>query len=113
LIRGAIGEIKADLIIAGGKLVNVYSGEILDGQEIAVLDGRICYVGPSAKHARGESTEVLDANGMYVAPGFIVAIRISDTTAVLMNICRLMLLAELLPLSRPAMSWQRFSDIRG
>jgi adenine deaminase len=71
LIRGAMGEIKADLIIAGGKLVNVYSGEILDGQEIAILDGRICYVGPSAKHARGESTEVLDANGMYVAPGFI------------------------------------------
>jgi adenine deaminase len=71
LIRGAMGEIKADLIITGGKLVNVYSGEILDGQEIAVLDGRICYVGPSAKHARGESTEILDARAMYIAPGFI------------------------------------------
>ena len=71
LIRGAMGEIEADLIISGGKLVNVYSGEILEGQEIAVLDGRICYVGPSAKHARGESTELLDADGMYVAPGFI------------------------------------------
>ncbi|TMA05024.1 MAG: adenine deaminase [Deltaproteobacteria bacterium] len=73
LIRGAMGEIKADLIIIGGKLVNVYSGEILDGMEIAVLDGRICYVGPSAAHTRGDATEVLDARGLYVSPGFIDA----------------------------------------
>ena len=66
-----MGEIKADLIITGGKLINVYSGEIMDGQEIAVLDGRICYVGPSARHARGESTEMLDAGALYIAPGFI------------------------------------------
>ena len=73
LIRGAMGELKADLIIIGGKLVNVYSGEILDGTEIAVLDGRICYVGPSAAHTRGDATEVLDARGLYVSPGFIDA----------------------------------------
>ena len=71
LIRGAMGEIKADLIIRGGKLVNVYSGEILDGMEIAAIDGRICYVGPSAKHTQGERTEILDASGCYVSPGFI------------------------------------------
>src|SRR3970040_2329558 len=71
LIRGAVGEIKVDLIITGGKLVNVYSGEILDGMEIAVIDGRICYVGPSAQHTRGEATQILDARGMYVSPGFI------------------------------------------
>jgi adenine deaminase len=72
-MRGALGEIKADLIVTGGKLVNVYSGEILDGMEIAVLDGRICHVGPSAAHARGEKTEILDARGLFVAPGFIDA----------------------------------------
>jgi adenine deaminase len=71
LIRGALGEIKADLIITGGKLINVYSGEILEGVEIAVLDGRICYVGPSAKHARGEATQILDASGCHISPGFI------------------------------------------
>lgn len=73
LIRGALGEVKADLIITGGKLINVYSGEILEGFEIAVLDGRICYVGPSAKHTRGGATEILDASGCCVAPGFIDA----------------------------------------
>lgn len=71
LMRGALGEIKADLIVTGGKLINVYSGEILDGMEIAVLDGRICYVGPSAAHTRGEKTEIFDARGFYVSPGFI------------------------------------------
>ena len=71
LIGGAMGEIKADLIVSGGKLVNVYSGEILEGVEIAVLDGRICYVGASAKHCRGAATEILDASGYYIAPGFI------------------------------------------
>jgi adenine deaminase len=71
LIRGAMGEIKADLIVTGGKLLNVYSGEILDGMEIAIVDGRICYVGPSAKHTCGEATEFIDASGCYVSPGFI------------------------------------------
>lgn len=73
LIRGAMGEIKADLIISGGEMVNVYSGEILKGMEIAVLDGRICYVGPKAAHTRGPSTRLLDAKGLVVAPGFIDA----------------------------------------
>jgi adenine deaminase len=71
MIRAALGEINADLVITGGKLINVYSGEVLEGFEIAVSGGRICYVGPSAQHARGETTEVLDACGFYVSPGFI------------------------------------------
>jgi adenine deaminase len=71
LVQGAIGELKADLIVTGGKLINVYSGEILDGREIGVLDGRICYVGPSAAHARGAATQIIDAHGLYVSPGFI------------------------------------------
>ena len=71
IIRAAIGELKADLIITGGKLINVYSGEVLTGVEIAILDGRICYVGRSAKHTRGGATEILDAAGCHISPGFI------------------------------------------
>lgn len=71
LIRGALGEIKSDLVITGGKLVNVYSGEILEGMEIAVISGRICYIGASAEHTKGPDTEILDAAGVFVAPGFI------------------------------------------
>ena len=71
LIKGAQGEIKSDLIVTHGRLINVYSGEILDKAEISVIDGRICYVGPSAAHTRGPATEILDAKRMFVAPGFI------------------------------------------
>jgi adenine deaminase len=71
LVQGAMGELKADLIVTGGKLINVYSGEILDGMEIGVLDGRVCYVGPSAAHGRGPQTQIIDAHGLYVSPGFI------------------------------------------
>ncbi|HXV83426.1 MAG TPA: adenine deaminase C-terminal domain-containing protein [Candidatus Binatia bacterium] len=71
LVQGAMGEVKADLIVTGGKLINVYSGEILEGMDLAILDGRICYVGPSAAHTRGGATEILDARGLYVSPGFI------------------------------------------
>ncbi len=71
LIQGSLGEIKADLIISGGKLINVYSGEILDGMEVAVLDGRICYVGPSARHTKGNATEIIEAWGCFVSPGFV------------------------------------------
>lgn len=71
MIKGALGEIKADLIVTGGTLVNVYSGEFLEGWEVAVIDGRICYVGPSAQHTCGADTQVIDAKGLYVAPGFV------------------------------------------
>jgi adenine deaminase len=71
LIQGAMGELKADLIVTGGRLINVYSGEILDGIEVSVLDGRVCYVGPSADHGRGAATQIVDAHGLYVSPGFI------------------------------------------
>lgn len=73
LMRGALGEIKADLVVTGGRLVNVYSGELLSGMEIAVLDGRVCYVGPSAAHTRGPGTQHIDASGLTIAPGFIDA----------------------------------------
>lgn len=73
LIRGALGELKADLIITGGKLINVYSGEFLERMEVAVLDGRVCYLGPSAKHTCGGTTKILDASGCHIAPGFIDA----------------------------------------
>lgn len=73
LIHASMGEVKADLVVTGGRLVNVYSGEVLDGMEMAVSAGRVCYVGPSADHTRGEETRVIDACGRWVAPGFIDA----------------------------------------
>lgn len=69
LIEVALGRKAPDLLIRNMRLVNVYSGEILDGQEVAVWQGRIAYVGPEGK--AGEGTEVVDGKGMYLLPGFI------------------------------------------
>lgn len=69
LIQAALGRISPELIVRNIQLVNVYSGEILSGQEVAVWQGRIAYVGPDAKS--GPSTEVVDGRGMYLVPGMI------------------------------------------
>lgn len=73
LMRASLGEVKADLIVAGGRLVNVYTGEVLEGMEVAVSRGRTCYVGPSAAHTRGDETRVIDARDRWIVPGFIDA----------------------------------------
>ena len=68
-MRVALGQEKADLFIRGGTMVNVYSGELIPAK-VAVLGERIAYVGPSEK-AVGPETEVIDAQDLYVAPGWI------------------------------------------
>jgi len=44
LIQVALGQRKADIYIQNGRLVNVYSGEILERHNIAVCGQRIAYV---------------------------------------------------------------------
>lgn len=68
-MRVALGEEKADLFVRGGTVVNVYSGELIPAN-IAVVGERVAYVGPS-EQAVGPETEVLDARGLYVSPGWI------------------------------------------
>jgi adenine deaminase len=65
-----MGRTPADLLITGGRLVNVHTREILDGVEVAVKEGRVAMFGDAA-HTRGPETEVLDAAGAYLVPGLI------------------------------------------
>jgi adenine deaminase len=69
LIAVAAGRAPADLVIRGGRVVNVHTREVLDGWEVAVADGRFAYVGPDAAHCMGEGTDVIDAGGHYLVPG--------------------------------------------
>ncbi len=69
LMRVALGQEPADHFVRGGTVVNVYSGELIPAN-VAVLGDRIAYVGPS-KEAIGPETEVLDAEDLFVAPGWI------------------------------------------
>lgn len=64
LIDTAAGRVPADLVIKNAKIVDVYSGEITEG-DIAVSDDLIAGIGDY------EGKEVVDADGMVAAPGFI------------------------------------------
>lgn len=69
LLNVALGEGKVDLVIRNGKIVNVYTGEVLPGS-IAIKNGRIIGVtfeGESPYQAEEE----MEAAGRYIVPGFI------------------------------------------
>jgi adenine deaminase len=65
-----MGREPADLVIAGGRLVNVHTREVLEGVEVAIKAGRIAMFGDCA-HTRGPATRVLEAGGAYLVPGLI------------------------------------------
>ena len=71
LVAVAAGRAPADLVIRGGRLVNVQSREILDGWQVAVSEGRFAYVGPDASHCIGEGTKVVEVDGRFLIPGLL------------------------------------------
>ncbi|MGI8564580.1 MAG: adenine deaminase C-terminal domain-containing protein [Candidatus Dormibacter sp.] len=82
----ARGAAPADLVISGGALANVFTGELQEGWGLAVAAGRVAFVGPDAEvHARvGEGNGRVDLAGDVVAPGLIeghthlTRVRVSD-----------------------------------
>lgn len=73
LIDVAMGRAYADLVIRGGRWVSVQSGEIIQNTDVAVVQGRIAFVGHDASHAIGKKTKVIEANGRYLVPGLLDA----------------------------------------
>ncbi|MCT8998511.1 adenine deaminase [Chelativorans intermedius] len=69
LVDVAMGRRPADLVVRNGRWVNVHSGEVIPGTDIAIVAGRFAYCGPDASHAIGEKTKVVDARGRYLVPG--------------------------------------------
>jgi adenine deaminase len=70
LIDAALGRRAASLVVLGARIVNVFTHEILDG-DIAVLGDRIVAVGDLPSGLIGPDTELVDAAGAYLVPGFI------------------------------------------
>ncbi|MCR6656496.1 MAG: adenine deaminase [Opitutus sp.] len=56
-------------MVRNGRWVNVHSGEIVDGMDVAIVAGRFAAIGPNLVAAVGPQTEVIDANGRYMVPG--------------------------------------------
>ena len=67
----AMGRQPADLVVRDGIWVCVQTGELIPHTDIAIVDGRIAYVGSSASHTIGKSTIIVDANGRYLVPGLL------------------------------------------
>jgi adenine deaminase len=68
LIEVASGRRAADYYLANGRVINVYSGEILEGN-VATSGERIAYVGASDTMV-GSGTKILDVKGNYLVPGY-------------------------------------------
>lgn len=66
----AMGRRSADMVIKNGTLVNVNTKELLEHTDVAIYKGRIALVG-DASHCVGKDTTVIDATGLYIAPGFM------------------------------------------
>ncbi len=69
LLAVAGGQQPADIVIKNGKIVNVLTAEIYDGG-VAIVDQTIAAVG-DVDYCIGEGTQVVDAQGMFITPGFI------------------------------------------
>ncbi|MGI8519189.1 MAG: adenine deaminase C-terminal domain-containing protein [Actinomycetota bacterium] len=69
LIDAAEGVRKADLVLAGGRLVNVMTGEVYFA-DVAVAGERIAAIGDVEPHT-GPDTEVVDVTGLHLVPGLI------------------------------------------
>ncbi|SDC08449.1 Adenine deaminase [Pelagirhabdus alkalitolerans] len=70
IIAVALGEQPAELVLKNGTLVNVITGELNKGIDVAISNQRIAYVG-EADHTIGKSTEVINLEGKYIAPGLM------------------------------------------
>jgi adenine deaminase len=65
-IRAARGEVESDLLLRGGRVVNVFTHEIVE-TAVALRGDRIVGLGELPAH------EVIDLEGEYVCPGLIDA----------------------------------------
>lgn len=86
LVAVARGDEPADLILRGGQVVDVFTGEIRHA-DVALKDGLIAGVGFGY-----DKGQVHDVGGMYIAPGFIDGhIHIESSMLPASEFCRLCL----------------------
>jgi len=69
LLRTAKGEVAPDVIIRGGRVVNVFTNRVDENVSILIKDGFIASVENDA--GRPSGIPVIDADGLYLCPGFI------------------------------------------
>jgi adenine deaminase len=71
-IDAALGQSPADLVLESGRIVNVFTKEVLPGS-VAIRGDRIVGVGDVPEGATGPETVVRDVGGRFLLPGYIDA----------------------------------------
>ncbi|CAB1075216.1 Adenine deaminase (EC [Olavius algarvensis Delta 1 endosymbiont] len=90
-VDNSLGRNHADLILQGGKIVDVHSGLIKEG-DIIVTGHRIVGLYDHSPVFAGANTEIMDVSGKYVLPGFIEPhIHIESSMLTLTNFSRVVL----------------------
>ncbi|MCL5075529.1 MAG: adenine deaminase [Chloroflexi bacterium] len=69
MIDALLGQKAADLVLRGGRVVNVLSGDVYHA-DVAVKGDRILKIG-DASDLVNEKTQVVDVTGRFISPGFI------------------------------------------
>jgi adenine deaminase len=69
LVEVALGRVPADLIIRGATVLNVYTGQWDETQDIVIKGERIAWVGPAGEW-QGKVARIFDAKGLWAVPGF-------------------------------------------
>jgi adenine deaminase len=67
----ALGREKADLAFTNATVLNVYTGEWLEGCSVCVKGEWIAYIGNDPEVNIGPNTHVVEANGKTIIPGLI------------------------------------------
>ncbi|MBP1749844.1 MAG: ade [Deltaproteobacteria bacterium] len=67
------GKTEPDAIIINGKIINVFTNSIDEGSAIVVKDGLIASIEDDDKASGYGPSTIIDAEGLYLCPGFIDA----------------------------------------
>ena len=73
LLAAAKGEEPADKVIKNGRIINVFTNSVEEGLAVSIKDGYVTGIEPEAGVVSSGKTEVIDAGGRYLCPGFIDA----------------------------------------
>ncbi len=71
LMRVALAQDFADLAVLNSRLVNVYTGEVIDAMAVCTKGSFIACVGKDTEKKIGPQTEIIDAAGKLLVPGLI------------------------------------------
>ncbi|MFX1512093.1 MAG: amidohydrolase family protein, partial [Promethearchaeota archaeon] len=86
VIKCALGEVMADIVIQDGMIVNVFTKELIKNT-VAIKSGRIARIN-NCDDVTGVNTEIIEADGKIVSPGFIEShIHVESSMLTLTQFC--------------------------